>query len=393
MPKPNKYDAQHLRNLGLTERQIEKIYDTAVREAAAIGASIDETDPERPFSFSDYPQTKARIDRLIKGLQKKVETVIADGSKLAWELSDAKNGALLDLIFGESKNRLTDEQKARYLNNSDKALEAFLERKTNGLNLSDSVWNYSSQFKTEIEMGLDAGIRDGLSAAEMARDLKQYLQEPDRLYRRFRYGNLEDEKAEKEKAAKEGRKYTPPRKWKRRVFDEKTKKYKFEDVDINAYKPGRGVYRSSYKNALRLARTENNMAYRTADHIRWQQQDFVVGVEIRLSNNHTLNGKPFTDMCDVLQGAYPKDFKFTGWHPACRCFAVPVLKTVDELLADEELIMNGEEPSSESVNGVRDVPDGFKQWISSNRDRIAKAEKAGTLPYFIKDNRDAVDSI
>ncbi|MDR0754714.1 MAG: hypothetical protein LBF04_04920, partial [Prevotellaceae bacterium] len=71
------------------------------------------------------------------------------------------------------------------------------------------------------------------------------------------------------------------------------------------------VYRSSFKNARRLTATETNIAYRAADYERMQDFDFVVGIEINLSNNHTLNGKPFTDMCDDLKGKYPKDFKFT----------------------------------------------------------------------------------
>jgi hypothetical protein len=36
------------------------------------------------------------------------------------------------------------------------------------------------------------------------------------------------------------------------------------------------------------------------------------------------------------------------------------------------------------------VPDKFKTWINDNKARIDKAEKAGTLPYFIKDNKDYV---
>ena len=59
---------------------------------------------------------------------------------------------------------------------------------------------------------------------------------------------------------------------------------------------------------------------------RWQQMDFVVGQEIHLSGNHTCKGKDgkphkFEDMCDKLAGKYPKDFKFTSWHPHCRCYA------------------------------------------------------------------------
>ena len=78
-----------------------------------------------------------------------------------------------------------------------------------------------------------------------------------------------------------------------------------------------------------MTATENNMAYRTADHEAWGELDFVIGQHIQLSNNHTIkNSKgirvPFHDICDEMEGNYPKDFKFTGWHPFCRCFATPI---------------------------------------------------------------------
>lgn len=83
-------------------------------------------------------------------------------------------------------------------------------------------------------MGLDLGIGSGKAAPKLARELKQYLQNPDKLFRRIRdkHGMLQLSK----RAA--------------------------------AYHPGRGVYRSSYKNARRLAATETNIAYRTADYER-----------------------------------------------------------------------------------------------------------------------------
>jgi len=145
------------------------------------------------------------------------------------------------------------------------------------------------------------------------------------------------------------------------------------------------VYRSSYKNARRLAATETNIAYRTADHLRWQQMDFVVGIEIRTSpTNH-----PVTDICDELTDKYPKDFKFTGWHPHCRCHAISILKTEEEMDADTQRILNGEQPSdpNSSVNAVTDVPKKFKDWVDKNLTRIVKAKQ---LPYFITDNADIV---
>ena len=36
---------------------------------------------------------------------------------------------------------------------------------------------------------------------------------------------------------------------------------------------------------------------------------------------------------------------------------------------------------------LSDVPPNFKEWRIRNHDRIQKATKNGTLPYFLKDNR------
>ena len=56
--------------------------------------------------------------------------------------------------------------------------------------------------------------------------------------------------------------------------------------NAKAFHPGQGVYRSSYKNAMRLTRTETNAAYRLADQDRWQRMDFVVGMRVHKSKNH-----------------------------------------------------------------------------------------------------------
>ncbi len=154
------------------------------------------------------------------------------------------------------------------------------------------------------------------------------------------------------------------------------------------------MYRSAYKNARRLAATESNIAYRTADYERCQQLDFVVGIRVVLSNNHTLNGEPFYDICDRLsapmgskatkgRGCYPKTFKFTGWHPLCRCHTETILKTLDEMRADEARILAGEPVSTQSENSVDDVPQEFKDWVEENEERI---ERAKSLPYFMTDN-------
>ncbi len=357
MPKPTDYDKTHLRNMAAIGTRIDRVFKKAAEEAAKIGVSIKSPLPEdRIFSFDDYPETKKQIERLMTALQESMETTIVNGVRSSWTLSNNKNNALVSRIFGDRVGDLSKEQYRRYFSTNGAALDAFLQRKEQGLNLSDRVWRYTTAFKREIELGLDLGIRTGESADQMSRSLRQYLQHPDKLFRRVRdkHGNLKLSKAARD------------------------------------YHPGRGVYRSSYKNARRLACTETNIAYRTSDHLRWQQMGFVVGIEIKLSNNHTLNGVPLTDICDKLKGRYPKDFKFTGWHPHCRCHVVTVLKTDDEMAEDTQRILAGEQPKKGSVNAVRDVPDAFKGWVEEHADRI---EMGGNLPYFVKDNRKVVDRI
>lgn len=344
MAKMNKYDAQHWRNQSVYEKRIDEIYRTAAKEAAALGVSISDFNPDKVFSFSDYPKIKKKIEKLLSDLQSGVTTIIANGIRSEWSLANNKNDELARQVFGDNVGKLTKEMERRYFSTNGAARDAFIKRKTDGLNLSDRVWKFTDQFKAEIELGLDLGIRSGKSADELSRDLRSYLQHPDMLFRRVRnkHGQL--------------------------VLSLRAK----------AYHPGRGVYRSSYKNARRLAATETNIAYRMADYTRWQQLDFVVGIEIKLSNNH-----PCNDICDDLKGRYPKDFKFTGWHPHCRCHVETILKTPEELMADNERIINGGEPTEISRNTVKDVPQVFVDWVEANRERMAAAK---SLPYFIRDN-------
>lgn len=363
--KMNKYDLKHLSNLATVQRQVDRVFNAAIQEAARLGVKIGEISPDRLFSFADYPITHKEIETLLDGLKTGLSGVIVNGVRSAWTLANNKNDELARQVFGDNVGKLSQAQYRRYFSTNGAALDAFLARKENGLNLSDRVWRYTEAFKNEIELGLDVGIRNGLSADEMSRELRQWLQHPDMLFRRVRdeHGQLKLS----QRAA--------------------------------AFHPGQGVYRSSYKNARRLAATETNTAYRTSDHERWQQLDFVVGIRIVLSNNHTLLGSdgkphPFTDICDELcaplgstntrgKGCFPKDFKFTGLHPHCRCHAECILKTEEEMAADNARVLRGEEPQKDSVNTVRDVPQEFKDWLDNNKERV---KYVSSVPNFIGDN-------
>ena len=70
------------------------------------------------------------------------------------------------------------------------------------------------------------------------------------------------------------------------------------------------------------------------------------------------------------------------WGSNCRCYKVPILKTEEEFWAWD----GRSDLSSESKNSVNNYPDAYIGWINKNAERIIKANKKNTLPYFIKDN-------
>lgn len=352
----DKWEKEHVKHVAKYEAEIRRIYEQAMAEAARI-MSMATFDASKPLSFSDYPLIQTLITKLQRKMAASVEAVITKGIDAEWDLSAEETRELVQSLFGDLDSELMELRTQAYLLRRDKAREAFKMRKERGLSLSDRVWQYTGQFKEELEMALDLGLRDGKSADELSREVRKYLNNPNMLFRRVRdeHGVLHLSKRAK------------------------------------AYHPGQGVYRSSYKNARRLTATETNMAYRSADFEHRQALDFIVGIKIQLSNNHTLNGEPFVDICDHLMGEYPKDFKFVGWHPLCRCIVTNILKTKEERREDRMRIMRGEAPipPEQSKNYVGDTPDQFKAWCTLNAGRV---ERAKSLPYFIRDNKGYYDA-
>ena len=336
-----------------------------------------ELEDGKPFSFAEYGYSE-EVTPILRNMYSRTYQVIRGGVQKEWLQSNEHNDELVKSVFGE--HSIEDHHFARYFIRNKEAMDAFFARKTGeeGLNLSQKVWKYNGMFKEELENTLDLAIGEGTPANRLATKIKGYLQEPDKFYRRFRVKIGEDENGNP----------IYGRIWKRRIWDKESESYKWVNDDPKKYHPGQGVYRSSYRNAQRLARTETNIAYRDADFTRWQQLDFVVGVEIKLSNNH-----PVLDICDDLKGVYPKGFKWVGWHPNCRCYMVPVLAKEEELDHMLDKILNGEDPGSVVTDSTKDLPEQFQTWVKDNEERYAKAEAKGTLPYFIKDNKKAVEQI
>lgn len=342
------FDAAHYKQTEEYTQAVDALFDRATNEIARAAAKGN-YDPDKPFSFDDYPSVKAVMQSVTKQLASRVTTVIESGSKKQWLFACNKNDGFISSIMDTSK--LSKAQLKKMQDQNLDALKTFQGRKVEGMNLSQRVWKYIGQYREQLEAAIDAGLGEGRSAAQLSRDVRQNLRDPNRLFRRVwdKRGNLVLSKA------------------------------------ARAFHPGQGVYRSSAKNAARLTRSEINMAYRESDYLRWQKLDFVVGFEVKRSNHEPLCD---CDICEKLKGRYPKHFKFKGWHPQCMCYAVPILmdeETFDENeLGDLKAALRGTQYRKlEAKNVVVDVPEGFKEWV---KEHTEAQDKWSSTPYFIRDN-------
>ncbi len=318
---------------------IEEIYEQLNLEAAKLVSTHTDynAEDEKPFRWSDYPQTRQKIADIQKRFVEDIQAVIYRGTSEEWKNSNEVQDLLANAVLRSYDAQVNGEQYRIYYQENSDALKAFQERKDKGMNVSDKLWQQSTTYKKGLEDAISCAIQKGTSAVTLSKQISKYLQDFPQLQKDYkgRFGKASQAK----------------------------------DCE----------YRS-----IRLARSEINMAYRQAENQRWFQMDFVVGYEIKLSGSHHVD-----DICDQLKGKYPKTFIWTGWHPNDMCYKIPILKTEEEFWAWD----GRGEATTDSVNEVKDVPEGFKQWVGTNSQRIAYAKKRGTLPYFIRDNQNTVDGI
>lgn len=335
------------RVIARTERDIIRAYSEMIRRVLKklplVNMGFVKGDGKTWEDLRKHPMFRKALHEEVERMTERWERATREGIGRGWWMGERESDAIVDGYFaGRSVPR---GLRNSYKHRNNKALQAFLKR--GGGFYSRRVWQEGERVERHLCDSIAEGLSEGMSAQKLSRKIREDLRYPDKLFRRVRnkYGELVLSK------------------------------------NARAFHPGQGVYRSSYKNAMRLARTEINTAYRTADHERWQELDFVKGIRVSLSNNHTCNGVPFRDICDDLQGVYPKGFKFTHWHPQCRCIATPIMEDFEEFLKRK---ING----GEARKGVEEVPKNFKEWVRNNGARIEEAGERGKLPYFLNDNKE-----
>lgn len=326
--------------------QLKAVFDRLVASIAPVLSRIRESNNGIWINNRDVQR---QVEKQLRLFAAELTAHINSQTEWAWSLSNAKNDAMvLAYIKGLS---IPTTLKAKFLNRNIEALTAFQKRKIGGLTLSDRVWSITEHTQTVITTYLENGLSTGRSAAEISRDIRGYLNKPDDLFRRVRT---------------EGGKLVPSR-------------------AMKANTPGTGVYNSAYQNALRLTATETNMAYRNADHKRWNNIDFITGYEVVLSGVHKTR-MPGGDICDELQGRYPKDFTFTGWHPRCFCQAIAIKLNKDQFKQYLEHKANGNTEAANAIvegSKVVGVEPKVSEYVKVNTDKFRSWKSE---PYWLKDN-------
>jgi len=101
---------------------------------------------------------------------------------------------------------------------------------------------------------------------------------------------------------------------------------------------------------------EINEGYQKADNERWNQIAWVLGIEVRRSNN-----PDDCEICEAGAGLYPKDYNWTRWHPGCKCLAVSIMASDEEIADAIAAEMNNQQ--YEYDGSVKEFPKKMKDFM------------------------------
>lgn len=143
-----------------------------------------------------------------------------------------------------------------------------------GLTLSERIWDLTSRTEQDLKRIIANGIAQGRSPYEISKQIEKYVS-PD-----------------------------------------------ISATDELGIQTGPGIYRSPYRNAMRLARTETSRAYTQASSQFYQNKPWVESVDVTLSPDHEVE-----DECDDLADGGPYTPEEADGlipaHPHCMCSLTP----------------------------------------------------------------------
>lgn len=332
---------------GSSQPQIDKIFKEHQEVIERIYRDLisGKVNQSLPFRYADYPHLATHFASIQASLQTQLYDYTVSEIATAWNKSNRDIDAIVKAVFPNA----TSEKLTKYLNHNESAQKAFINRNiASGRTLKGRTWLLSNNYLRDVEDTLSIGILNGDSAEVLGKRINKYLN---------------NHQAKVDDISK--------------ITDKPTKSLLEQRLIDEQNKTSKTISTSKY-HAKMLARNEINLAYRNAETERINRLDFIVGYEIKLSNAH-----PMVDICDYVAGKYPKDFVWNSWHPQCLCYRVMILKTVEELDKENEIILRGGELTNDSVNKVNDIPSNAKDYFQENYERFSKYKNK---PYFMEEN-------
>jgi len=207
---------------------------------------------------------------------------------------NAKLGIGSSFIGKDGKIRAYDVGKELWRNsvwgriNSD-AIDYLMKTQYGQIVFSRRVWDITWDSEKFIRNRINTGVLLGESVDKVARDIRPFLAEPNARFHRVR----KDGKLVLSKTAK-------------------------------AYHPGRGVYRSAFRNSRRLARTEYARAYHEGMVRYVKRKTWLKGFISRVGSD---NPAPYDEYVSGM--FFPKESPpMIPYHPNCMCYAEPVFTEV-----------------------------------------------------------------
>lgn len=206
---------------------------------------------------------------IFKANQEAVTNIITEQA-----LFEAKLSFGLDQGFARRTDPGVKTSSAKWTAIGQRIIRDVAKKNLQGLSVSERVWDLTSRAEQDLKRIVANGIAAGRSPYEISKQIEKYVSPEAGV------------------------------------------------ADELGIQTGPGVYRSPYKNAMRLARTETNRAYTQASANFYQDKPWVSEVDVTLSPDHDT-----PDDCDDVADAGPYSPEEADGlipvHPHCMCSLTP----------------------------------------------------------------------
>lgn len=172
-------------------KRLGRLYSDYIKRLLSLGYDEGVLDDDALFNFDNFPKLKARLNNIFNDYFQNsllcYENGITDGVTLAYN-HDKEDLGTFTILSNDALKVARATAAKTFIANRLHSKE--------GLNLAQTVWNYCQQSKGEFEMAMSNVLADGIKAGESAEQigskLRQYLNNPDMMYRRYYFKKLSE---------------------------------------------------------------------------------------------------------------------------------------------------------------------------------------------------------